>query len=94
MPGSCVREPGCRGNMDLYRIIGDLVEERNRLQRIIESLEAMDEVASGPARPHPAGRGRKSMDQAARKEVSERMKLYWAKRRGKDSDNPSGDSNN
>jgi hypothetical protein len=75
--------------MDLYRIIGDLVEERNRLQRIIESLEAMDGVASKPVRARPAGRGRKSMDNAARKEVSERMKLYWAKRRGERADNNS-----
>jgi hypothetical protein len=67
--------------MDLYRIIGDLVEERNRLQRIIESLEAMDGVAGKPVRSRPVTRGRKSMDHAARQEVSERMKLYWAKRR-------------
>jgi hypothetical protein len=75
--------------MDLYRIIGDLVEERNRLQRIIESLEAMDGIAAKPARSRPAARGRKSMDHAARKEVSERMKLYWAKRRGLGQDGPS-----
>ena len=68
--------------MDLYRIIGDLVEERNRLQRIIESLEAMDGIAGRPLRAPSKRRGRKSMDGAARKEVSERMKLYWAKRRG------------
>ncbi len=67
--------------MDLYRIIGDLVEERNRLQRIIESLETMDGTTTKPVRPRAAGRGRKSMDHAARKEVSERMKQYWAKRR-------------
>ena len=70
--------------MDLYRIIGELVEERNRLQRIIESLETMDAAAGGPLRMRPA-RGRKSMDHAARKEVSERMKLYWAKRRAESS---------
>ena len=68
--------------MDLYRIIDDLLKERDRLQRIIESLEAMDGVAGKPPRARPAGRGRKSMNNAARKEVSERMKLYWAKRRG------------
>ena len=67
--------------MDLYRIIGDLVQERNRIQRIIESLEAMGETGKAP-RPQPAARGRRSMDQAARKEVSDRMKAYWAKRRG------------
>ena len=71
-----VRSDG--GNMDLYRIIGDLVTERNRLQRIIESLEAVDSV---PAKSRPAPRGRKTMDGAARQEVSERMKLYWSKRR-------------
>jgi hypothetical protein len=75
--------------MDLYRIIGDLVEERNRLQRIIESLEAMDGVAAKPMRSRPAARGRKSMDNAARKEVSVRMKLYWAKRRGERTNGPS-----
>jgi hypothetical protein len=75
--------------MDLYRIIGDLVGERNRLQRIIESLEAMDGIAPKPARSRPAARGRKSMDNAARKEVSERMKLYWAKRRSAEADSAS-----
>jgi hypothetical protein len=78
--------------MDLYRIIGDLVEERNRLQRIIESLEAMDGITAKAARSRPAAtRGRKSMDNAARKEVSERMKLYWAKRRAEGTDGPSSD---
>jgi hypothetical protein len=74
--------------MDLYRIIGDLVEERNRLQRIIESLEAMDGITAKAARSRPATRGRKSMDNAARKEVSERMKLYWAKRRAARAESP------
>jgi hypothetical protein len=73
--------------MDLYRIIDELVEERNRLQRIIESLEAVDSVAAAPPQPRQTGRGRRSMDHAARKEVSERMKVYWAKRRaGADSE--------
>jgi hypothetical protein len=65
--------------MDLYRIIGELVEERNRLQRIIESLEAMNEDTP---KPRPV-RGRRTMDDSARSEVSKRMKLYWEKRRGK-----------
>jgi hypothetical protein len=76
-----------RGNMDLYRIISDLVEERDRVQRIIESLEAMDDGEGKAARPRPAARGRKSMDNAARKQVSERMKLYWARRRGETEEN-------
>ena len=68
--------------MDLYRIINDLIEERDRLQLIIESLEAMGSGAESPDPSRPAGRGRKSMDDAARKQVSARMKLYWARRRG------------
>ena len=76
-----------RGDMDLYRIISDLVEERNRVQRIIESLEAMDKGAGNASRPQPTMRGRRSMDSVARKEVSDRMKLYWAKRRGETPEN-------
>ena len=65
--------------MDLYRIILELVQERNRIQRIIESLENVSrtEQSSIPRKR----RGRKNMDRAAREEVSERMKRYWAKRR-------------
>ncbi len=65
--------------MDLYRIILELVQERNRIQRIIESLENASRAEQPPA-PRKR-RGRKTMDRAAREEVSERMKRYWAKRR-------------
>jgi hypothetical protein len=68
--------------MDLYRIIRELVHERDRLQRIIESLQEMKPADKPPARPDRKRRGRKSMDRAAREEVSERMKRYWAQRRG------------
>lgn len=69
--------------MDLYRIIGELVQERARILRIIESLEEMGGAGhkAAPVR-HRKARGRKSMDSNARKEVSERMRRYWAKRRG------------
>ena len=70
--------------MDLYRIIFELVQERNRLQKIIESLESMDPGAEPPARVPLKKRGRKSMDRAARDEVSARMKRYWAKRRAEE----------
>jgi len=69
-------------NMDLYRIIRELVLERNRLQRIIESLEGMDPDGKSPSlRPPLKRRGRKFMDTTARREVSERMTRYWAKQR-------------
>ena len=65
---------------DLYRIIRELVDERDKLDRIITSIEQM--ILSGEtSEPALKRRGRKSMDSAARKQVSERMKRYWAKRR-------------
>jgi hypothetical protein len=65
--------------MDLYRIINELLEERDRVNRIIESLELMTE--EGVPVTKPGKRGRKRMDASARKSVSLRMKQYWAKRR-------------
>jgi hypothetical protein len=67
--------------MDLYRIIRELVQERDRLQRIIDSLEVMKVPTRVQPNPERKRRGRKSMNEAARVEVSERMKRYWAKRR-------------
>jgi hypothetical protein len=66
--------------MDLYQIIDELVRERNRVQNIIESLEGMNSAGSVSVRGTGKRRGRKSMDHAAREEVSARMKRYWAKR--------------
>ena len=67
--------------MDLYRIIRELVHERDRIQRIIESLEAVKTPGKAARKPGGKRRGRKSMDNAARAEVSERMKRYWKQRR-------------
>src|ERR1700743_3068532 len=67
--------------MDLYRIIRELVEKRDRLQRIINSLEGMNSAAHPQTASSGKRRGRKSMDSAAREEVSQRMKKYWARRR-------------
>jgi hypothetical protein len=66
--------------MDIHRIIRDLNEERENLNRIIESLELVAKTGRGYSKP-PGRRGRKFMDTAARQEVSERMKKYWAARR-------------
>lgn len=66
---------------DLYKIIRELVDERNKLDRIITSLEQM--IESGEEGEFlPKRRGRRSMDAAAREQVSERMKRYWASKRG------------
>jgi hypothetical protein len=67
--------------MDLYRIIRELMLERDRLQKIIDSLEEMKPDGRAGIRADVKRRGRKSMDLAAREEVSERMKRYWAGRK-------------
>jgi hypothetical protein len=65
--------------VDLERIIRELEEERNRIDGIIEAMERYNRVSdtvSGHKR-----RGRKFMSAEDRKEVSDRMKQYWAKRK-------------
>jgi hypothetical protein len=73
--------------MDLYKVIQDLHAERERLNRVIASLEELQRAPGFdfPSAP-PVGkrRGRKSMDAAERLEVSERMKKYWSGRRSAD----------
>lgn len=75
--------------MDLYKAIRQLYEERERLDRVIASLEELRQAAEGsiaPDRPEPAPkrRGRKAMSAEERREVSARMKEYWANRRKTD----------
>lgn len=66
--------------MDIHRIIQDLNEERERLDRVIAALELVTKTVGGYKKP-PTRRGRKFMDVAGREEVSIRMKKYWAERR-------------
>jgi hypothetical protein len=73
--------------MDLYQLIQDLYAERERLNRVIASLEDLQrspgvDIPSAP--PVRKRRGRKSMDTAERLKVSERMKKYWSSRRSAD----------
>ena len=63
--------------MNLDETIGQLRAERARLEAVIAELE---ELNTGNGQAH-ARRGRKSMDAAERREVSARMKRYWANRR-------------
>ena len=69
--------------MDLYKAIQDLYAEKEKLERVIASLEELQRTAgSVPVLPKPSKRrGRKSMDSSERQEVSERMRKYWASRR-------------
>jgi hypothetical protein len=79
--------------MDLTSIIRNLYAEKKKLDRAISSLEEMQASGSTQAPPSSADsrspstrrRGRKSMGNAEREQVSKRMKSYWSKRRmGKD----------
>lgn len=67
--------------MDLTRAIRELYAEKARLEKIISSLEQLLQGDVAPAATTGKRRGRKFMNAQARKEVSERMKKYWAERR-------------
>jgi len=69
--------------MDLYKAIQDLYAEKEKLERVIASLEELQRNAGlDPELPKPGRRrGRKSMGAKERQDVSERMKKYWANRR-------------
>ena len=63
--------------MNLTTIIAELRREKERLDRVIASLEGLQTGATMPVRR----RGRKSMSAEERREVSARMTKYWASRR-------------
>ena len=69
--------------MDLFKAIQELYAEKERLERVIASLEELQRNAGAvPALTEGVKRrGRKFMDPKERQEVSDRMKKYWAARR-------------
>jgi hypothetical protein len=68
--------------MDLYKTIQELYAEKEKLERVIASLEELRQIGVEVSVPARAGhRGRKSMDPRERQQVSVRMKQYWASRR-------------
>jgi hypothetical protein len=67
--------------MDLRETIQALYTQKEKLERVIASLEEL-QLTPQAAVPLPGKRrGRKSMPAEERAEVSERMKKYWAARR-------------
>ena len=64
--------------MDLNKAIRDLHDELEKLNEVIASLEHFQSTGTLIAPPR---RGRKSMPEEERKQVSERMRNYWAGRR-------------
>ena len=78
------RRTGTSLAMDLYKAIQELYAEKEKLERVIASLEELQRTAGAAPLPtaKPARRrGRKSMNSEERQEVSERMRKYWAQRR-------------
>ena len=68
--------------IDLRKVLKDLYTQRERLEHVITSLEALQQ-GSAPGLPpqKKTNRGRKSMGAEERREVSERMRKYWGERR-------------
>jgi hypothetical protein len=70
--------------MNVHKAIQYLKTQKEDLERIIALLEELQRSGAPGADVAPSAakrRGRKSMSSAERKEVSERMKKYWASRR-------------
>jgi 23S rRNA maturation-related 3'-5' exoribonuclease YhaM len=68
--------------MDLTEAIQQLKLEKKRIERAIEQLEKLQSShVSDVGGSVKNTRGRKSMADEERREVSKRMKRYWAKRR-------------
>lgn len=68
--------------MDLLKIIGELAEDKAKLEAAIALLEDLHRNAvEVPELPKPRRKGRKPMPPEEREEVSARMKRYWARYR-------------
>jgi hypothetical protein len=65
--------------MELTATIEELRREKEKLERVIALLEELQATVAVAA-PQQKRRGRKSMSPAERREVSARMKRYWAAR--------------
>ncbi|MBZ5581162.1 MAG: hypothetical protein LAQ30_02970 [Acidobacteriia bacterium] len=79
--------------MDLSAAIQDLCAEKETLERVIAELEALQRSGAAPAAQGPprakGRRGRTSMGNRERQQISDRMKAYWeARRKGSASQPP------
>lgn len=66
--------------MDLYQIIRELQEQRMRLDRAIAVLDELY-LPDDKIKPRDKKPGRRYMSAEERREVSARMREYWAQRR-------------
>lgn len=65
--------------MELNKYIRQLIEEKERLDAVIATLEQL--LSENAELAPKSRRGRKNMSPAERREVSRRMKEYWESRR-------------
>ncbi len=65
--------------MDLYGALRELYDEKKRLDFAIMALESRLVTRHSPALKR---RGRKSMNETERLEVSRRMRAYWESKKG------------
>ena len=68
--------------MNIQQILADLKSERDRIDAAIQALEG-GRIGRGPGRPVGSGKKRRTMSPAARKRISEMMKIRWAERKKK-----------
>ena len=67
--------------MNLKAMIGYFRDELRKVERVIAAIEDLQTNGLENSRTSARGRrGRKFMNAEERREVSERMKRYWAKR--------------
>ena len=66
--------------MDLSKIIEELRRDKEKLECVIASVEALQAPSVEGNVPPQKRRGRKFMSPEERRQVSARMKRYWAKR--------------
>ena len=77
--------------MDIVKALRELYSEKKRLDAAIAALEARIKAsrAGSNVKLAKGRRGRKSMSEAERLEVSKRMTLYWETRRAQSSSSSS-----
>jgi len=63
--------------MDLTKTIGELGREKEKLERVIAPLEELRASGEVPAKKR---RGRKSISLEERRQISAKIKRYWADR--------------
>jgi hypothetical protein len=72
--------------MNYDRVLRILYAEKEKIDRVIASLEKLQAIT--PTTAAPRRPGRKSMNDQERREVSARMKRFWAERRKPPSTHP------